>query len=124
MKKLILSSIILSLLLGFVTLNAAQSPIGVIKSSNTRVQNILKGKDKVDPVTEKKIYGIIDGMTSWSYISRNATRLSCLKLTKAQCDTFNNTFQKLLKVSSIKRPAVTVQMDLNTLARELPVETQ
>ena len=104
MKKLLLTSIIVAIVLGFTALNSApMSPILVIKSSNTRVQRILSGVDKVDAATEKKIYSILDGVTSWSYISRNATRLSCAKLSAAQCKAFNNTFQRLLKVSSIKK---------------------
>jgi len=104
MKKLLFTSIIVTIALSFSTLySAPKSPLLVIKSSNSRVQNLLKGVDTVGPATEKKIYGILDTVTSWSYISRNATRLSCAKLTTAQCRTFNNTFQRLLKVSSIKK---------------------
>lgn len=104
MKKLVFTSITVTIVLGFTALNSApRSPLMVIKSSNTRVQSILKGVDKVDPTTEKKIYRILDNVTSWSYISRNATRLSCAKLNSGQCRKFNTTFQRLLKVSSIKK---------------------
>ncbi len=103
MKKLLLSSILLGSFLVLPQVQAAPSPLSVVKTSNTQVQNILKGKDKVDPATEQKIYHIIDAVTSWSYISRNATAMSCRKLTSAQCKKFNRTFQKLLKVSSIKK---------------------
>jgi ABC-type transporter MlaC component len=82
---------------------SSQSPLEIIRSSNQQVQAILSQHETIDPETETKLFEIIEGVTDFAAISHGTTRPFCKNLTEAQCTKFDQTFQKLIRVSSIKK---------------------
>jgi len=102
MKKL---CAMLSYLLIFLSMVFAQeqNPLTVVRNSNQEVQNILKGKEIINKETEAELLSIINGVTDFSAISRQVIERFCKNLTLAQCEKFDDVFQRLLRVSSIKK---------------------
>jgi ABC-type transporter MlaC component len=82
---------------------AADSPLAVIKSSNGRVQEILARHDKIDPATEAELFRTIDAVTDFDAISRRAIEPFAQKWTRPRAEEFAAVFQRLLRVSSIKK---------------------
>jgi phospholipid transport system substrate-binding protein len=78
-------------------------PREVVKRSNQNVREILKAKKTVDAQTEAKLLEIINRVTDFEAISQRVIRRFCEKLTKQQCETFDQAFQRLLRVSSLKK---------------------
>lgn len=78
-------------------------PREVVKRSNQNVQDILKAQKSVDPQTETKLLEIINRVTDFETISQRVIQRFCEKLTKQQCETFDRVFQRLLRVSSLKK---------------------
>jgi len=78
-------------------------PREVVKRSNQNVREILKAKKTVDAQIEAKLLEIINRVTDFGTISQRVIRRFCEKLTKQQCETFDQVFQRLLRVSSLKK---------------------
>ncbi len=78
-------------------------PLEVIKGSNQNVQEILKAQKTVDAQTEAKLLVIINRVTDFETISQRVIQRFCEKLTQQQCETFDRVFQRLLRVSSLKK---------------------
>ncbi len=84
-------------------LTAATGPEDVIKQSNQEVLDILKKHPTLDKTVETQLLEIIGRVTDFAAISGKVIQRQCKKLSKEQCKTFDNTFQRLLRVSSIKK---------------------
>lgn len=82
---------------------STQSPLEIIRSSNQQVQALLSQHEIIDPETETKLFEIIEGVTDFAAISEGTTRPFCKNLTEAQCTRFDQTFQELIRISSIKK---------------------
>jgi ABC-type transporter MlaC component len=82
---------------------SSQSPLELIRSSNRQVQAILSQHEIIDPETETELFEIIEGVTDFAAISHGTTLPFCKNLTEAQCTKFDQTFQKLIRLSSIKK---------------------
>jgi ABC-type transporter MlaC component len=80
-----------------------QSALEVIRASNDQVQLILEKKEIIDQETEAKLLAIINEVTDFSSISFRVIERFCENLTPAQCENFDRIFQRLLRVSSIKK---------------------
>lgn len=78
-------------------------PREVVKRSNQNVREILKAQKTVDAQTEAKLLEIINRVTDFETISQRVIQRFCEKLTKQQCETFDRVFQRLLRVSSLKK---------------------
>jgi ABC-type transporter MlaC component len=78
-------------------------PREVIKRSNQNVRDILKAQKNVDAQTEAKLLEIINRVTDFETISQRVIQRFCEKLTQQQCETFDRLFQRLLRVSSLKK---------------------
>ncbi|UCH93475.1 MAG: ABC transporter substrate-binding protein [Candidatus Aminicenantes bacterium] len=78
-------------------------PLEVVRRSNRNVREILKGHKIVDEQTEARLLQIIDRVTDFETISQRVIQRFCEKLTKQQCETFDRVFQRLLRVSSLKK---------------------
>jgi len=104
MKKLKYFSV---LIFGLVWILGAQvmimRPLEVVKRSNRYVQEMLQDKKVVDAETETKLLEIINRVTDFKKISHRVTQRFCEKLSPQQCETFNQVFQRLLRVSSLKK---------------------
>ena len=81
----------------------SQSPNEIIQKSNIQVQKILSRYANIDQETEIELFKIIDRVTDFDSISHRVIDSFCKNLTQAQCETFNRLFQRLLRVSSIKK---------------------
>ncbi len=102
MKRSIVGCLLIALGAALVA-HAGERPLEVIRTSNQQVQEILSKHDTIDPDTEAVLFRIIDGVTDFAGIARKTIEPFCRKLTKPQCDEFNAVFQRLLRVSSIKK---------------------
>ena len=80
-----------------------QSALEVIRASNDQVQLILEKKEIIDRETEEKLLAIINEVTDFSSISFRVIERFCENLTPIQCEYFDRIFQRLLRVSSIKK---------------------
>ncbi len=80
-----------------------QSPLTVVRNSNQEVQYILDLHETIDEETESVLLSIINRVTDFGAISRGVIDRFCKNLTPAQCEYFDNVFQRLLRVSSIKK---------------------
>jgi ABC-type transporter MlaC component len=80
-----------------------QSALEVIRASNDQVQLILEKKEIIDQETEAKLLAIINEVTDFSSISFRVIERFCENLTPIQCEYFDRIFQRLLRVSSIKK---------------------
>jgi ABC-type transporter MlaC component len=78
-------------------------PREVVKRSNQNVRDILKAQKTVDAQTEAKLLEIINRVTDFETISQRVIRRFCEKLSQQQCETFDQVFQRLLRVSSLKK---------------------
>ena len=78
-------------------------PLEVVKRSNRQVQEILTTQKNVDSETEAKLLEIIDWATDFETLSKRVIEQFCEKLTRQQCETFDQVFQRLLRVSSLKK---------------------
>ena len=78
-------------------------PREVVKRSNQNVRDILKAQKTVGAQTEAKLLEIINRVTDFETISQRVIQRSCKKLTPQQCETFDRVFQRLLRVSSLKK---------------------
>jgi ABC-type transporter MlaC component len=78
-------------------------PREVVKRSNQNVQQILKDQKTMDAQTEAKLLEIINRVTDFETISQRVIQRFCKKLTKQQSETFDQVFQRLLRVSSLKK---------------------
>ena len=78
-------------------------PREVVKRSNQNVRDILKAQKTVDAQTEAKLLEIINRVTDFETISQRVIQRFCKKLTQQQCETFDRVFQRLLRVSSLKK---------------------
>jgi ABC-type transporter MlaC component len=81
----------------------SQSPNEIIQASNKQVQEILSQHAIVDQETEIVLFKIIDRVTDFESISHRVIDSFCEDLTQVQCETLNRLFQRLLRVSSIKK---------------------
>jgi ABC-type transporter MlaC component len=81
----------------------SQSPNEIIQMSNTQVQEILSRHTNIDQETEIVLFKIIDAVTDFDSISHRVIDPFCKNLTEVQCETLNRLFQRLLRVSSIKK---------------------
>jgi|GEM_PF-1158848 len=78
-------------------------PREVVRRSNQNVRDILKAQKTVDAQTEAKLLEIINRVTDFETISQRVIQRFCKKLTQPQCETFDRVFQRLLRVSSLKK---------------------
>jgi ABC-type transporter MlaC component len=78
-------------------------PREVVKRSNQNVRDILKAQEAVDAQIEAKLLEIINRVTDFETISRRVIQRFCEKLTQRQCEIFDRVFQRLLRVSSLKK---------------------
>jgi ABC-type transporter MlaC component len=81
----------------------SQSPNEIIQASNKQVQEILSQHAIIDQETEIVLFKIIDRVTDFESISHRVIDPFCEDLTQVQCETLNRLFQRLLRVSSIKK---------------------
>ncbi len=79
------------------------SPLQIIKKSNQKVLDIFSKNIKMTKDAEDLIFKIIDGVTDFSALSRSVIEQFCRKLSKTECQQFDRVFQKLLRISSIKK---------------------
>jgi len=80
-----------------------RSPLEVIAISNKNVLDILAQHKIMDSETEKTLLSIINDVTDFSTISSRVITRYCEDLRPSQCETFDRVFQRLLRVSSIKK---------------------
>jgi ABC-type transporter MlaC component len=78
-------------------------PLEVVKRSNRNVRDILKAQKAVNTQAEAKLLEIISRVTDFETISQRVIRRFCKKLPPQQCETFDRVFQRLLRVSSLKK---------------------
>lgn len=81
----------------------AQSPLTVIKESNQKILDIYAAHKTIDRETEKKISRIINSVTYFEKISENTISKFCKELSAEECEEFNRVFQRLLRISSIRK---------------------
>ncbi len=96
---------ILIFLLTFINLwgNKVQKPMDVIKKSNQDVKSLLKGNKKIDECLENKLYKIIDDVTSYENMAKESLKGLDEKMSKEKFKKFKTTFEKMLRISSIKK---------------------
>lgn len=82
---------------------APPGPLSAVRTSNEQVQARLAGHDRIDAAAEAELFKIIDGVTDFAAISARVTRPFCPKLSDAECRELDLTFQRLLRVSSIRK---------------------
>jgi ABC-type transporter MlaC component len=92
-----------ALLFFYLNNTSSQTPAEIIQESNKQVQEILSQHAIIDQDTEMELFKIIDRVTDFDSISHRVIDPFCQNLTEAQCKTFNRLFQRLLRVSSIKK---------------------
>ncbi|MBN1222142.1 MAG: ABC transporter substrate-binding protein [Candidatus Aminicenantes bacterium] len=100
-----------------------QSALEVIRKSNDQVQEILSTHTTIDQATENDLFRIIDGVTDFDAISHRVIDRFCSDLTQVQCETFDRVFQRLLRVSSIKKLGRYRAERFEYLTQELKEET-
>jgi ABC-type transporter MlaC component len=107
MKKYIFSSSIVFILVVSVIAQPGtgkvDTPLQLIKQSNQQVLEIFKNNPKVTKDVEDQIFSVIDGVTDFSALSKSVIDQFCPKLTESQCQEFDRVFQRLLRISSIKK---------------------
>jgi len=82
---------------------APPGPLSTVRASNEQVQSILAKHDRIEDGVEAELFKIIDGVTDFAAISARVTRPFCPKLSDAECRELDLTFQRLLRVSSIRK---------------------
>jgi ABC-type transporter MlaC component len=80
-----------------------QGPLDTVRASNEQVQAVLARYDKIDALAEAELFRIIDGVTGFGAISARVIEPFCPRLSAAECRQFDQTFQRLLRVSSIRK---------------------
>jgi len=92
------------LLLFFSSVAAAADPMRVVRWSNSQALNMQRNKQgKLDSVTEKALMEVINSVTSFSTMSKNVMMWLPSTLNATQKNRFDTVFQKLLRVSSVKK---------------------
>lgn len=79
------------------------SPLEAVRSSNERVQGILKGQDTIAGPVKSDLYAVIEEATDFETISRRVIETFCKKLSSADCAEFDRTFRDLLRASSLRK---------------------
>ncbi len=80
-----------------------QGPLETVKISNEQVQRVLKSHETLDGPTKDDLFQIIEGVTDFAEISRRVVESFCKSLSDSECAEFDQTFQKLLRTSSLRR---------------------
>jgi len=86
-----------------VWLSAAQSPLQVIKESNRKVMDILKGSDKASREIDARIGVALDEITSFPKISRSIIDQFRGRLTPAQFEELDGVLQEVLRASLVRK---------------------
>lgn len=81
----------------------AQSPLEVVRSSNQAILDIYAAHASIDGETTKDVYAIMDRATDFAEISRRTLERLCRGISPAECREFRQTFQDLLRISSVKK---------------------
>ncbi len=84
-------------------LSAAQSPLQLIKESNRRVMDILKGSDKASREIDARIGAALDEITSFPRISRSIIDEFRGRLTPAQFEELDRVLQGVLRASLVRK---------------------
>lgn len=80
------------------------SPLEVIKSRNQTVENILEGEgEEVDAATREKLKDVINGLMDFRELSRLALGKYWDDRTEQEKKEFVNTFEQLIRNSSVKK---------------------
>jgi len=80
------------------------TPLQIVRMSNNSALRLQRNKQgRLDPVTEKALMNVINKVTSFSTMSRRVMSWLPSTLTANQKKKFDKTFQKLLRVSSLKK---------------------
>jgi len=95
--------ILIALVIFPASIFSTQGPMEVVKQSNKDVQDIFKTNQTVDTGIESKLMKVIDRATNFDIMAGRVTQRFCEKLTKDQCQTFEQVFTELLRVSSLKK---------------------
>jgi phospholipid transport system substrate-binding protein len=85
------------------TASPVPPPLEVIKDSNQRILELFAKQPHPDKKMEETLNRIMDGVTDFDRISSSTTEQFCEKLGAEQCKEFNRLFQKLLRLSSVKK---------------------
>lgn len=102
MKKSIFNTLLCTLFFLAAAALAANTPLQVIKDSNSDALRIQQGKTKLDAATEAQLMQVINRVTSFSIMSARVMEW-LPPLTPAQKNLFDSRFQELLRVSSVKK---------------------
>jgi phospholipid transport system substrate-binding protein len=79
------------------------TPLEVIKQSNKDVLEFFRRHPQLNPELESELLAIIREVTDFKMISSLVIERFCADLDPEQCRTFDQTFQRLLEVTSIKK---------------------
>jgi ABC-type transporter MlaC component len=102
MKKSISKFLLCILFFFAAAVLAANTPLQVIKDSNSDALRIQQGKSSLDAATEAQLRQVINRVTSFSIMSARVMEW-LPPLNPAQKNLFDNRFQELLRVSSVKK---------------------
>ncbi len=104
MEKLIskISTTLLLLAVMAISAYAADSPMDVVKKSNTKVAAINAKSSKIDDKSQKEMLNVISSVTNWAAMSDAVvSRLRGMD-TKQQKE-FKEKFEELLRISSVNK---------------------
>jgi ABC-type transporter MlaC component len=91
------------LIVGPALAQAPPGPLETVRKSNQAVQSVLGLHDAITDPARVELRGIIDAATDFGTISRRVVESFCKKLTAAECEEFDRTFQELLRASSLRK---------------------
>lgn len=80
-----------------------QSPLEMVRESNQRILEIYSTYDEVDDDTDNKITEIMDSVTNFDLISKRTIEKFCDEVSEQECATLDRVFEKLLRISSIRK---------------------
>lgn len=82
---------------------SAATPLEVVRRSNEAVLRILAARPVVDAATEGALLEAIDAVTDFERLTASVVEPFCGRLAAGQCEDLKATFERLLRVSSIKK---------------------
>lgn len=80
-----------------------QSPLEMVRESNQRILEIYSTYDEVDDDTDNKIIEIMDSVTNFDLISKRTIEKFCDEVSDQECASLDRVFEKLLRISSIRK---------------------
>jgi ABC-type transporter MlaC component len=102
-ESLVIITFVGALLLGPGNAGGEIPPLEVVKMSNQQILDIYAAHETIDEDTEDEIMKIMDSVTDFDEISKQTIERFCEELSPAECEEFDRVFQRLLRISSIKK---------------------